>query len=105
MLDFLFFSLLILIGLIFVITIILYKNTAKKQNYSIKEKFKLNYFKLSYKQKTIRTLNILFYEILIILIMYIININILIIIFVEILILITFIFQFFYNFNMWKKNN
>lgn len=90
MLDFLFFSLLILIGLIFVITIILYKNTAKKQNYSIKEKFKLNYFKLSYKQKTIRTLNILFYEILII-------------IFVEILILITFIFQFFYNFNMWKK--
>lgn len=67
--------------------------------------FKINYFKLSYRRKMIRTLTSLPILILAIIVIYFyaewsMTINIL----VGLVILIFFFVQFIYNFYMWKKN-
>ncbi|TFJ93161.1 ATPase [Lentibacillus salicampi] len=89
-----------MIAVIVVVTLsIVFKGTAK-----VDKGFKLNYFKLSYRRKMIRTLTSLPVVILALIVVYFFSdFSILANIIIGLLLFLVFAIQLLYNFKMWRK--
>lgn len=92
----------VLITLFVVIILsIIYKGKDK-----VDKGFKLNYFKLSYRRKMIRTIILIPINILLLIFIYeYTDWSMVVTVLLGLLLLITVLVQLIYNFNMWKKND
>lgn len=92
----------VLITLFVVIILsIIYKGKDK-----VDKGFKLNYFKLSYRRKMIRTIILIPINILLLIFIYeYTDWSMVVTVILGLLLLITVLVQLIYNFNMWKKND